>query len=243
MRAWFLEDGRWAMGLGRIAGVVVALVLAGSVGHGSIEWDSRRQTVRVARGVGEVRTAFRFVNRGAPVKVTHVSTSCGCTDAILEDRELGADEAGALRVVFRVESRRGVQRKYIRVETDDPGARVAELVLVVEIPDSMFVAPRFVWWEGGGSRGAKSVWVDALGDARIKSVRARATQAAWGAEPLAVREGMRYRVLVRAPEGGAPGSTVVAVTVEFADGPTMSVPIFARVFGEGEGLGRGGTGR
>lgn len=212
---------------------LVAMWLAGSVGHGGIEWESARQTIRVRRGEAEVRTAFRFVNRGAPVKVAHISTSCGCTEARLDDRELGVGEEGALDVIFRVESRRGVQRKYIRVETDDPKGRVEELVLVVEIPESMWVAPRFVWWEGRGDGGARSIWVDALGDARLKSVRATATHGDWAAGAQAEDEGRRYRIDVRPPEAMGGGSTVVAVTVEFTDGVTISVPVFARVFAAG----------
>ncbi len=225
-----MGGGRWKMGL-LAAGWLVAVSAQGSIG-----WESMRQSLRVERGAAEVRTSFRFVNGGSPLKVTHISTSCGCTEARIEDRELAPGEAGELRVVFRVESRRGLQRKYIRVETDDPGRPVDELVLVVDIPETVWVAPRFVWWPGRGGSEARAVWVDALGGARIKGVRARATHPEWAAEVFSERVGGRYRVEVWPPAGGGAGSTVLAVTVEFEDGSVTSLPVFARVFG-GEGKG------
>ena len=111
-----------------------------------------------------------------------------------------------------------------------------ELVLVVDIPETVWVAPRFVWWPGRGGSEARAVWVDALGGARIKGVRARATHPEWVAEVFSERVGGRYRVEVRPPAGGGAGSTVLAVTVEFEDGSVTSLPVFARVFG-GEGKG------
>lgn len=232
-----MREGRGLSAERRYFAALCAL-LVGSIAQGSIQWETTRQTLRPKRGEATVRTAFRFINRGAPVRVRHISTSCGCTEAKLDDRELGSGEAGELVVVFRIESQRGVLRKYIRVETDDPSRRVEELMLVVEIPETVWVAPRFVWWEGRGERVGRSFWVDAVGDVRIKSVRATATKSEWRVGVKAERDGLRYRVDLRPPDNAPDGSTVVAISVGLKDGDTISLPVFARVFGarhDGEG--------
>ena len=222
---------------GRRCFAAVCALLVGAVGHGAIQWETTRQVLRPKRGEASVRAVFRFVNGDAPVRVTHISTSCGCAEARMDDRDLGPGEVGELTVMFRIESQRGVLRKYIRVETDDRPRRVDELIVVVEIPETVWVAPRFVWWEGQGQRATKSVWVDAMHDVWIKSVRAVATHPGWKVGVVTEREGMRYRVDLLPPGNIAEGSTVAAISVGLKDGDTVSLPIFARVFGIRDVLG------
>lgn len=235
------DDGRGLelkgrSGAGIILAVAVALLAGGVEGIAAIEWDTTRQSVRLGQGEKEVRTAFRFVNRRAPLKITHISTSCGCTDANVADRDLDVGEAGLLEVVFRVDSRRGVQRKYVRVETDEKGGGAHELVLIVDVPEKIWLVPRFVWWESATDGSPRLFHVEALSGARLKGVRATATHPGWNIEVAPVGEG--YRVQVRHPTDGGAGSTVVAITAEVEGEGAISLPVFARVFDEGERAGR-----
>lgn len=237
---WMMEDGRGLELKGRsragiILAVAVALLAGDNLGNAAIEWETMRQSVRLRQGEKEVRTTFRFVNRRTPSKITHISTSCGCTDARVEDRDLEAGEAGHLDVVFRVDSRRGVQRKYIRVETYERGGGAHELVLIVDVPEKIWLVPRFVWWESASDGSARLFHVGALSRARLKGVRATATHPGWDVEVSP--DGGGYRVQVRHPADGGAGSTVVAITADVEGEGAISLPVFARVFGEGERAG------
>lgn len=213
------------------ASVAVGLLVGSGIARGAIEWETTRQTVRLRQGEKEVRTAFRFVNRRAPLKIKHISTSCGCTEAKVADRDLGVDEAGQLDVVFKVDSRRGVQRKYVGVETDEGRNSIEQLVLIVDVPEKLWLAPRFVFWASAADDGVRSFWVDAVGKTRITAVRATATHPDW--RTAVQKMGGRYRVELRHPS--KEGSTVVAITAEMADEGAVSMPVFARVFGGGKG--------
>jgi hypothetical protein len=210
----------------------VALWPGASWVRAAIEWEGTTRTAVLQPGQTELRVEFGFVNRGSPVRIRNVSTSCGCTEATVSDRDLGVGERGRVEAAFRVESRRGRQRKTIRVETDDPKRPVYELVLDVEVPQVVWLAPRMVWWSGDEA-GARSVEVRAMTAVAIRGVGARAAKPDWRVTVVPLVEGRRYAVNVEPPAGGKPGSTVVAVTVEMVDDSVMAHPVYARVFERG----------
>ncbi|MEK9171547.1 MAG: DUF1573 domain-containing protein [Patescibacteria group bacterium] len=85
-----------------------------------------------SRDLGEViygdvaTTTFTFTNFSpAPIKITGISTSCGCTKAVMEKKELNAYEAAEIKVSFdpavhKDDTDLGDIIRTIYIETDNP---------------------------------------------------------------------------------------------------------------------------
>jgi hypothetical protein len=64
---------------------------------------------------------FTLKNSGtAPLKIDQVRTTCGCTVAELETKELGPGASTKLAVKFNTKNRQGAQRKTITITSNDP---------------------------------------------------------------------------------------------------------------------------
>ena len=84
---------------------------------------------------GEVLThVFVFQNTGEEtLKIKRVSSSCGCTAALVTKREVPPGEKGELRVTFNSRGLRGKVTKYVYVESDDQTQPNKKLIISAEI--------------------------------------------------------------------------------------------------------------
>lgn len=74
-----------------------------------------------AIGVEKVEHVFRFRNEGrADLLVDKVSTTCGCTAALISSKIVPPGGAGEISTAFTVGERQGKQIKHINVYTNDP---------------------------------------------------------------------------------------------------------------------------
>jgi len=71
---------------------------------------------------GDVLThTFVFKNVGdETLEIKKVRTTCGCTAALVSDREVAPGETGEVKVTFNTKGYRGNLSKYIFVESNDP---------------------------------------------------------------------------------------------------------------------------
>lgn len=94
----------------------------------------------ISKKDGKVSTTFEIENHGKGVlKIGNISTSCGCTSATIDQKELGFNEETELTVVFDPnfhEEPKGMFKRSIYVETNDP--EIPELVfnVYVDIKDN-----------------------------------------------------------------------------------------------------------
>jgi len=84
---------------------------------------------------GEIlKHVFRFKNSGdETLLVRRVRTSCGCTAALVSKDELEPGESGEIKVTFNTRGYAGYNKKFVYVETNDPGAPQKRLVLTASI--------------------------------------------------------------------------------------------------------------
>lgn len=116
---------RLALALGLFAAVLSAHAL---------EWEATSVERTPAPGAEIIRVQYRFRNvSGKTVNITGITTSCGCTEANVDDTAIRAGASGAVKVLFTVGQRTGTQRKSIYVQTDERAAP-SELELVVKLP-------------------------------------------------------------------------------------------------------------
>jgi len=115
---------------------LVLSLLAGSaaVSLRALEWQTSHLERRPPAGAEVVRVEYRFRNSTPkPVRITGLTTSCGCTEASVDDTLVRPGASGSVKVLFTVGKRTGRQLKSIYVHTDEmPG--LTELELVVELP-------------------------------------------------------------------------------------------------------------
>jgi len=97
-----------------------------------------------------VSADYTFKNSGStPVKVTSVTTSCGCTTTQLDKQSYAPGETGKLTALFEIGSRSGPQEKTITVVSNDGTAATTTLVLRVDIPELVALSPRLLIWSRG----------------------------------------------------------------------------------------------
>ncbi len=163
MNVWRRAFCGWTFAAGVVLGVAPL--------RAELAWKETRVTLAPPTGAREASAVFEFTNRGSGlVRITDVRSGCGCTVPELERSEVKPGEAGRVRAVFHVGSRRGRQSVTISVMTDEGRSEPYALTLDVEIKDSVDVAPRLVFWKLGDEPVSKSVRVTLVEDFRIVGV-------------------------------------------------------------------------
>lgn len=138
---------------------VAWLAFAGGL-QAELRFESERIVLSPPAGTDNVAADFSFENTGdAPVRITEVRSSCGCTAAALDRDVIPPGEAGRIRANFHVGSRQGRNHVAIHVSTDEGRASPYQLNLEVNIKVAVQVLPRFVYWRIGGQPQEKSLRV------------------------------------------------------------------------------------
>jgi hypothetical protein len=92
-----------------------------------------------------VQHTFILSNAGdAPLVVSKVRSSCGCTVALLSSKNLEPGEQGELKASFDSVRFRGAVSKTIYLYTNDPGTPVKPLLIKGEVHELFTLAPRQV---------------------------------------------------------------------------------------------------
>ena len=86
---------------------------------------------------------FKFTNVGSePLQITRVSTSCGCTAALLTEKEIPPGSSGEIRTVFETKRFEGVQETTITVYSNDPDDPEIDLTIIGAIKRDVAVVPQ-----------------------------------------------------------------------------------------------------
>lgn len=82
---------------------------------------------------------FVFTNEGdAPLKINKVTSSCGCTAALVSQKNLAPGGKGEIKATLNSRGYRGNLIKYIYVESNDPNLPTTKLSIkvMIEVPPS-----------------------------------------------------------------------------------------------------------
>lgn len=161
--------------------VPVLLVLSASMGFAAVsqivvdENDINFGTV--AQGE-KVERVFRFSNAGDDLlKIERVKSSCGCTAALLADRDLEPGTTGEVRATFDSTRFQGLVVKTIYLYTNDPMHKVVQLHLRGEVRRELSVSPKRLVLESviPGQQTLASVEIANVGDKEFVVERAEVT--------------------------------------------------------------------
>ena len=115
---------------------------------------------------------FKYQNVGkTPVHIKSVHASCGCTTAQTQKDQVGPGEKGEITATFNIGDRTGIQTKTVTVETDDTVQTMTMLTLKAVIPNTLEVAPAFVFWQDGEKADPKTITVKADKDFPVKEIK------------------------------------------------------------------------
>ncbi len=134
--------------------VLGAFFLSAGAAFATLTFEATELTLKPESGEKKLSGEFVFTNTGdAPVTVTDVSASCGCTTPTPPKEAVAPGAKGVIPVGYSTDGRQGRQQQTIFVKTSD--GQTHQLRLVVELPVRVSFAPRLLVFSKGG-RDAKS---------------------------------------------------------------------------------------
>ena len=189
-----------------------------------LTWVTTYREIRVPANQKEVLADFGFKNTGTErVDISSLQTSCGCTSAKVDSKQILPGESGAVHVRFEVGGRKGEQVKGVVVRTSDRAKQ--SLVLRALIQDTVaFSQKEFVWTSGAPATPKESI-VEVEPGTRIVGVESMNDQ--FDARIEEMEAGHRYRVVVTPRSTAVPVDTSIKVQVD--DPKKRSVFLHARV--------------
>jgi hypothetical protein len=88
---------------------------------------------------------FKVKNAGAgTLMIDRVTTSCGCTAAVLKNKEVAPGGEGDIEVTFDTNHRGGENRKSITAFSNDPSSPRAELEIKANVESLLTMVPAFI---------------------------------------------------------------------------------------------------
>ncbi|MEK7475329.1 MAG: DUF1573 domain-containing protein [Candidatus Coatesbacteria bacterium] len=104
--------------------------------------DSDKHDWGTLSGAETVEHVFSVRNMGgAPLNITRVQTSCGCTAAVLDHQYLKPGEETRLKVTFDPRGRHGAQTRTVWIHSNDPKNPQKQLVISASITEMPLPVP------------------------------------------------------------------------------------------------------
>jgi len=133
--------------------MLTALLIAAAVGlAGAKELDLDGPRIQLAErehDFGNISQytqnvhVFTFTNAGtAPLKISNVHASCGCTGTLLSSETIQPGESGELKVTFNSGSFKDKVRKTISFKTNDPANETVVLTITANVIADVLVRPQ-----------------------------------------------------------------------------------------------------
>ena len=181
-----------------------------------LQWESRELEFSPSADQTPVTAHFKFQNVGqSEIKITSVSTSCGCTTAALEKNTVPPGEKGEIEATFHVGGRVGSQQKTILVESTDPESVKTSLTLRVRIPAVAQVSPNALQWQLGAAPSAQAINIRILNDLPIHAVSATSSDPRILARVEQAVPSKEYRVIVEPKGTSEPVTAVLNIKTDY----------------------------
>ena len=120
--------------------------------------DSDKHDWGTVTGAETVEHVFAVRNTGgAPLNITRVQTSCGCTAAVLDHQYLKSGEETRLKVTFDPRGRHGQQTRTVWIHSNDPKNPQKQLVISANIAEQPLPVPVVTQTVTGAAAPAPSV--------------------------------------------------------------------------------------
>jgi Protein of unknown function (DUF1573) len=206
------------------------LLLLAAPTFAQLRWEKPTQSFERSPGDPAVEATYAFKNVGAaPVTISKLRSSCGCTAAKLEQRTYAPGESGAITAKFTLGDRRGLQVVGVTVTTDDKSAEPTQLILRVNIADPLKVEPALVWWRVGAAAEPKVVQLTAESTRPVRVKSVTSTNPRITAKLNTSAAGQRYSLTVAPQDTTSKEVAEIRVQTDFPPDAPRSYLIYARV--------------
>ena len=209
---------------------IVCHFLFAMAARAELTWNKPIQEFQRTPADGAVEARFTFRNAGqTPVTIKSLRPTCGCTTARLEKKTYAPGEQGEVIARFSLGGRKGMQRVFLKVFTDDNPIEPAVLDLRVYIHDPVTIVPALVYWRTGESPAAKTVQfnAEAAQPVHVKSVTSSNPRVT--AALQIVKPGAQYIVSVTPADTTQKESAEISVQTDFPSDSPQTYTIHARI--------------
>ncbi len=184
----------------------------------------------------EVSYSFVFRNVGDDVlKIKKVQSTCGCTAALSDKRELAPGESGEVRITFKAGSMEGPVSKQIYVESNDPLRERVFLTIVGRVEVEVRVTPSGMYLGSlpvGGTL-ERSFEVRSVSGKEFKILKTTVNHAALHVErPVPLRDkggGYRLTITFGPEEKAGRVSAKVILQTDLEHGREVTISVYGRV--------------
>ncbi len=205
------------------------VLCTGSV-HAQLVWEQKLVELRAQPGDEQVEATYHFRNAGSfPVKITKLTSSCGCTTPQLTKDTYAPGESGEVLVTFKIGSRIGLQKKTIEVRTEPPVADPVVLGIYTDIKENVELDRRIVFWSRGEKPVAREIHIKVLQADPVRIVRAEASDSRLRVELQAVEAGREYLVRLTPADTASPLRGDVTLHADTPANAPQTFTIKARV--------------
>jgi hypothetical protein len=181
-----------------------------------LSWDTRQLDFHPKPEESVVKGEFPFTNIGkAPITITDVKTSCGCTTAALTKKVYAPGEKGAIATTFTMGDRTGLQQKQVVVRTDYPEEMFIQLTVRVFIPEFLKLEPQIIRWPLNSKNEVRTFKLNAGTEQTIKVLGVRSTDDRIFAKLKTIEPGKKYEVEVSVNGTTEPLRGFVRVETDF----------------------------
>lgn len=188
----------------------------------------------------EITHLFVFRNTGdAPLVIEQVKSTCGCTGAMPEARELAPGAESTLKVTFRSGSFRDRVTKHVHVDSNDPTQPRVTLTIQGLVKVEVEVAPRSIYLGQGikvGEKAERNVELTPVGveSFKIISVAADSPTVKVGKPMPLPDKRPGYRLAIAFGPLDQPGRINAKVTIitDLAHTQKIVIPVYGKVIGE-----------
>lgn len=208
----------------------IAFCLAASMAfaRADLAWEKPVQEFHRVPADDYVAAKFVFKNTGGePITIRRVTTSCGCTSAKLPKKTYAPGESGEIDVKFNFGSRRGPQRKTVKVQSEDKQEWLLDLR--VHIHEPLTLSPALVYWRTGDAPNAKAVRLTSANGQKVTVKEVRSSNERVSATVQAVKPGEEYVVTVKPADTSSKMAAELTVMTDFPPDAPRSYRIFARI--------------
>jgi len=213
--------------------LITLLCIAFNPAYGGIEWKTRELAIEIQKGQGPVEVDFPFTITGAEsVGVISTKPSCACVtvdSAVLGEHKPGTE--GTLKVRYTPsDNSAGTIAERITVETTDPNAPKIDLQLMIHLPLTYRIEPKYAFWNMGEDPEAKDLYFIDITGKGYKPVAIYSTSVNFTAT-LIPPEGKatRYIIRIKPVSTMEAGGARVYLDVDTGDGTIEKRGILAAI--------------
>ncbi len=192
-------------------------------------WEQREFVFKATLHDRQVVAEFPFQNRGSKdVSILSITPSCAqCTFVDLAKRVYAPGERGVLRVLFVFGEMDGVQKKIIKVQTDQPGDEPVTLTISGTIPKILEVTPSTLSWEQDEIKESKAMRVKAAPE--VTMLTAKSSSTLFRVEVKELKKEHAYDVWVTPQELNREGRAIIVFQTNFPKESPREVSRFVSI--------------